>query len=911
MYRHSGGLFRGQAFTLAGIVCLGGTPANAQEAPPPESSPVIDEVVVTGIRQSLTRSLDIKRDAANVVDAISAEDIGKFPDSNVAESLQHITGVAITRERGGEGQFITVRGLSEEFNMVTVNGRLLATDNAGREFSFDVLPSEIISGAEVYKSPLASIIEGSIGATVNLRSARPFDNEGFHSSFTVGGEYNDLPEDLGSHVSGLISNTFNDQFGALLSFSYSDREIRTDNLNNDILQLDYDLDGDGEIGARESGLIIPDTAYYGAYLEKRERIGVASALQFRPADNVELTADLLYSHYSTPATSSSLVHVFGGSLAEQASFEPGSVVVDEHGTITNFTMRDLNTEVVTLAERRVVDTYQVGLNGKWEPSAALSFEADASWSRATRDEGGLSQFVVAGINHATVSYGARSGGVPDLSVLLEDGRTIGQATNDDFRIHYVGLSGDDREDEIFSGRLSGQYFADFGYVRSLQFGVELTDRTKVSRVIDNTDGQCAYCGHPFTFGATGVSVMRDPLVSNLWSNQSGNFPRDFRVFDISSYFAAARAADNNPAIINPSTGEPYPAGYSEQLAPVFNAASSSRVEERSLAGYLQANFTGERWSGNLRARLVKTDLDSFGASRFLLELIPIPGTPDSLPVFSELTPVAASNSYTKLLPSANFNYQLRDDLLLRLAAAKVISRPSLSALSTATFVATDLGDRTVQHVGNPALEPTSAVQADVSLEWYFAASSAASAAVFYKDITGFVSTVTSLIELAGTQFTDIRPVNGDDAEVLGFEVALQHFFGNGFGAQLNYTYADSNANLDSVASGVQTTLENLSKNSYNLTAIYETDRVSTRLSYNYRDEYVQAAIGRGQQPETVAPYKGLDFSFSYNLTEKFALFAEAVNLLEEEHFVYSQYRNRVLNLERNGRRFSFGVRATF
>jgi iron complex outermembrane recepter protein len=894
--------------------CLGPPIALAQEGQSTSgeaASAVIDEVVVTGIRRSLTQSLDVKRDAANVVDVISAEDIGKFPDANVAESLQHITGVAITRERGGEGQFITVRGLGEEFNLVTVNNRVLATDNSGREFSFDVLPSEIISGAAVYKSPLASIIEGSIGATVNLTTARPFDNPGPHSTVTVGGEYNGLPDDLGPRVSGLVSNTFGDKVGALLSFSYTDREIRTDNLTNYIIEIDHDLNQDGALSDDETGLVIADSYYYGAYLERRKRIGASGALQFRPTDDIDITLDALYSHYSTPATTSSLIHVFGGSLSEQAYFEPGTVRVDANKTVTGFTINDINTEVATLAERRIVDTYQVGLNGKWQVSPSWQLSGDASWSRATRNEGGDSQFVVAGMKHGTVSFGARNGRVPEMTVLLEDGRTIGQATNDDFRIHYVGISGDDRDDEVVSGRLDAEFSPAFASLRSVQFGAEITDRSKSSKVIDNTDGQCAYCGHPFSFGEAGVDVIRPPLVSDLWSDQGGTFPRDFRSFSIANYFAAARAAENNPDIINPATGEPYPVGYSDQLAPVFNAAASSNVEERSTAAYVQANFAGERWSANIGGRLIRTDLTSSGASRSLLELIRIPGTPDSFPVFSDLTPVEESNDYSKFLPSANLTFNLRDDLLLRFAAAKVISRPSLSSLATATFVSTDLGARIVEHVGNPKLQPTMAKQADLSLEWYFGVSSGASAAVFYKDIEGFISTVTTQIELAGTEFADVRPVNGDAADVLGFELALQHFFRNGFGAQVNYTYAKSEASLDSVSSGVQTTLENLSKHSYNLTGIYENDRFSTRLSYNYRDHYVQAAIGRGQQPETVAPYKGLDFSLSYSLTEQLSLFAEAINLLEEERLVYSQYRNRVLNLERNGRRFSLGVRAVF
>lgn len=164
------------------------TPAFAQDAGS-------DEIIVTGIRSSLKKSLDVKRNSNQVVDAISAEDVGKFPDSNIAESLQRITGVAIDRS-GGEGQFITVRGLGPEFNTVTLNGRTLATDNAGREFSFDVISSDIISRAEVFKTSTPNLQSGGIGANVNIVTTRPLDGFGTSLTGSLAGTYDTLREKL-------------------------------------------------------------------------------------------------------------------------------------------------------------------------------------------------------------------------------------------------------------------------------------------------------------------------------------------------------------------------------------------------------------------------------------------------------------------------------------------------------------------------------------------------------------------------------------------------------------------------------------------------------------------------------------------------------------------------------------------
>ena len=181
----------------------------ASSSPIPIARPTeLQEVVVTGTRAALIQSLDRKHDANIVMDSIVAEDLGRFPDDNVADSLSHITGITIQRTRGGEGQFVNVRGLGPEFSIVTLNSRILATDGDGREFAFDVLPSEVISGADVYKSASAVNMEGSIGGAINLTSARPLDTRGTRASLSVEGDYNDLSEKKGYKASGVFSKTF-------------------------------------------------------------------------------------------------------------------------------------------------------------------------------------------------------------------------------------------------------------------------------------------------------------------------------------------------------------------------------------------------------------------------------------------------------------------------------------------------------------------------------------------------------------------------------------------------------------------------------------------------------------------------------------------------------------------------------
>ena len=200
----------------------------SQQASAPDS---LEEVVVTGTRAALAESLDRKRDAQVVQDSIVAEDLGRFPDANVADSLSHITGITLQRTRGGEGQYVNVRGLGPGFSIVTLNGRILATDGDGRDFAFDVLPSEVISGADVFKSANATQLEGSIGGLIDLTSARPLDRPGLQTSLSIEGDYNDFSEDTGYKASGVFSNTFaGDTMGVMLTAVYQDDEVRSDAL---------------------------------------------------------------------------------------------------------------------------------------------------------------------------------------------------------------------------------------------------------------------------------------------------------------------------------------------------------------------------------------------------------------------------------------------------------------------------------------------------------------------------------------------------------------------------------------------------------------------------------------------------------------------------------------------------------
>ena len=274
-----------------------------------KEQPPLQEVVVTGMRANLEKSLDIKMDAPVVLDSINSTELGRFPDDDVADSLEHLPGITIERTTGGEGQKINVRGLSSEYNIVTMNNRILASDDDGRDLAFDVLPAELITGADVLKSPQASAVEGSIGGTVNLRTASAFDNPGFHAGAHAEGNYNDLSELKGSKYSLFVENTNADQtLGFVLGGVRSDTNIRTDSLN----AYNQNIYGPASYPYPTGPNLVPPPGSvplvatpccitFGSIFDDKKRDALTGSLEWRPSSTFRLTADALWTQAQRPA----------------------------------------------------------------------------------------------------------------------------------------------------------------------------------------------------------------------------------------------------------------------------------------------------------------------------------------------------------------------------------------------------------------------------------------------------------------------------------------------------------------------------------------------------------------------------------------------------------------------------------
>ena len=890
------------------------------------------DIVVRGVRGSLLRSIDTKRDASTIVDAISAEELGKFPNRNVAEALSNIPGVTVGRDGRGEGRSVTVRGLGENFALTTLNGRVLPTDGPDRSFAFDVLPSEVISGAEIQKAAQASQLEGSVGGNIDLRTARPFDHKGFHAAGSLEGQYNQFAEKGGIKASGVVSTTFaNDTMGFLISGTYNKYKFRTDNLgeysSNDVYDIVTGPGGQRSVinapgGA--GGVIEPYFYSVGYVLGERQRWGGSSAYQWKPSDRFELRVDGIYSNYTdTEHNHRVSVGLTPFDNDGNVRYDLNNVQIDKNKVLTNYTVNDATIDVLSTDEPRNSITYQLGGHIDWKATDRLKVAADVSYGKATNNTGGQNRFVVAGIPGSRAQVSTRDGGLPDLILNIPnaDGtvtnRTLDQAGNDDLRVHYIGIQGQNIEDRSTSAKLDLLYEADNGLLRSIAFGGVYSDRKKTVDVIDNQYTTANnFGGYPFSFSAIGANVVQAPEFTNILPNLSGNFPRAVPAFDINTYLSSLSKAENNPNVINPNTGQLYPTGYATQQV-VPDQLASYAITEKTWNAYAQINVGGDKWKGDFGLRYVNTTVNSLGYGT-TVRSYQVVGVGTANVVFNPIAPINGGGSYQRLLPSANFSYDLAQGLRVRLAASQALSRPTFGQLSSAKdYSAAQSNTPVVTDAGNPNLKPVSADQADISLEYYPNRRIALTLAGFYKHLTNFVTTQAVAFNLVPTNqvagapasfpFTELTYVNGDSAKVYGIEAGGQYFFDNGLGFQANATYNRSRAKR----AGLPTTdLQDAVPFSANAKIFYEKHGINASVSYQYQSSFTSSQYS---YINTLAikqqPYHELASSISYDILPQLTVYVQGSNLLDSATQRYSGYNNVPAFYEYTGRAFFFGVRA--
>lgn len=924
----------GIAAALTALLSVGST-AVAQEAVAQQSTSQLEEVVVTGIRASLQQSLDVKRDASAVVDSVSSEDVGKFPDANIADSLQRITGVAIERN-GGEGQFITVRGLGPEFNTVLVNGRVIATENDGREFSFDVLSSDIIRRADVYKTSNVAQQSGGIGSTVNIVTANPFDFNETKLSFSVGGIYDTLAEETSPEVSAVYSTINEDKtFGFLASLAYSDRESRHDgqevngyNPSGNFVNAPANSVGVGA-GVIETGRAanVPQNFLFHQTTAERERLTATTSLQFQASDDLLLTVNGLYNDFDFADDRRDLAWFFGG----------GSTFIDptfsSNNTLVGFnrfgqSFLDANpligagntqTDHVSVVNERFAESYQIGLNAKWDVSDSLRAEFDLSTSNASTDN-----------SRDIVVVGAQNIAPPRFEInpgSLQVSNLTPQAFDPSFqRLHFAQVTSNEIEDDITEFRINLEKDFDGRNLQSVQFGAYISDREKTNVVGRNADTNCLFCGY-------NVPVDTSTISLTTFDGVNGS-PFSTFVFDPRSILDQLENEGNIRAQL--AAGGLSGAALESRLAQVQSLQGGAyfpreqvtenlAVEEEITSFFLNSSWAGELgsvpWSANLGVRVARTETTAKGVQA-PVESITVPAGDDNLLiVLGAQTGVSFNNSYTNVLPSLNIKFDLADDKVLRLAASQTVTRPTLSSLGTNNTLQGRVGNA-LSSGGNPELEPFESLNFDVSYEWYYSDVSFFGVAGFYKDFDEFLETSTLPVTRTldnGTPivFSDTRTRNGETGSITGFEVGFQHTFDNlpgawsGLGVLANYTYVDSDIDRAPGSSATNCDYNGLSPNSYNVAAFYEKGRIQARLAYNWREEFLIACQGFISQPDNRKDYGQTDFSLSYEVNDSFSVYFEGINIFDEVQEEFSITEDRFLSFDDFGSRYSFGVRGNF
>lgn len=882
--------------------------AFAQEAPAADvatthaAASTTDEsqvVVVRGIRRGIKAALDIKKNAIGAVDSIASEDLGKLPDQNVAESLQRIPGVTIDRNRG-EGQYVTVRGFGPKFNAVTVNGRTLATDNEGREFSFDVLPSELISGADVYKSPQANINGASIGATIDIRTMHPLDQKAFVAAASFANMNADLADSNNAQASGVVSwHNASRNFGVAVALSYSKEHTRDDEFTIGAGHVQRSSDDSYFAGRVDpsvgdfTDVDMPSNLSPFLYTRDKTMSGINASVQWKPSENLTLTLDGLYTKVKQTDLQTGLAYDFsGGTLVEQT--------VDSDNNVISQKYHDGYVDEIIEKDPRYVDTTAIGFNALWKvDNYQLSFDASTSEAKRTGKEDAL--FTTIRRKHVDLWYDRSSGSpVYDYGFTDLNGNDVATSSDGLTAHYYIWGGGTDYDDKTNEVKADGKWFASDNV--TLYGGLAYNTREKITDA--NTmpyDQQCLYCDSDVELPSSLFSSTN----SDFMSDYSGNILHDWIAYDPLALVETVQG-------IAESEGKTFERG-------VHDPAGSSVINEKVKLGYVMADLkndvAGMPLSINVGVRVEDTNYTSSGASQTVLSAAPNGGGQNII-TLSDVVPISFSGHYTDILPSLNARLNVRDNLIVRFDASRVMTRPTLSDLSPAQSIQTNPGNETISH-GNPDLQPFRASQVESSIEWYFDRLSLLSFAAFYKNIDSFVTQQTTAELVDQVTFQVTIPVNGKGAVVKGFELGYRQSFGHlpspwdGLGVQTSFTYSESDAHYTNTVADVSYGLEGLSRYSYSLVGFYEKYGIQARVAYTWRDKFLQTASGRNGEPEYFDAYGQLDASLSYDLNDHYTLFIDGLNLNDEKEFIYSVSPNRTKEYRDAGSRITAGVRLRF
>ncbi|MEL0604071.1 TonB-dependent receptor [Pseudoalteromonas undina] len=874
----------------------------------------IEEIVVQGYRNSLLKAKDLKRNAIGAQDSIVAEDIADFPDLNLADSLQRVPGIAITRE-GGEGRQISLRGLGPNFTQVQLNGMEAlgtsssAMDSRGsvsrsRAFDFNIFASELFQRVDVKKSFSAEMDEGGIGGTVGLHTAKPFDFDGFNTAITGQLGDNSQTDDVSPRIAALISNTWNDEFGALFSVAYSKRNVNEQGYNtyrwrkknasgSDISELSTDL----KDKINNSEVSFSRGSRYSLFENEQERLGTTLALQYRPSNNLEFGFDTLYGelnnerdefHLQSRGSSSTALGCTGPAyISEPTCSKLTSLEVNENNDAIYSVYEDAAIHSESRKQYADTEISQYVLNSDWQITEDLNMTALVGRSESKFNTGSAKIYLET-FGDETIDYRGDA---------YYGENTYGFDPTDSslFRYHEIDLS----EEEIINTFDSIKL--DFNYTlnnaSTIKFG--LSDKK-----FESENGEAKSDNINRSDWENGL--LDDTVNSSLTFTNSAHNKQQWVSVNVLDTLADLNVQPNLEA-----------------------ADFTDNVQEKTFAAYLQYEAEWELGTGYLMGNVGVRHYDTQTNATGLIN--------------GEVVDV--ENTYSGLLPAINLVWDSNNSLVLRASYGENLTRPSLGALVPTGVVQNDATSTNGLSIssGNPNLKPYESVNFDFSVEYYFENIGYAAVSYFHKSIDNFIITETYDIpysetgyplsflgevdeagnpQNAGTIFTVIQPQNLDESDISGWELAFQRDLDflpaplNNLGVIANYTFADGEALYRNVGnSGVDQykSFPGLSEHSGNFTIYYDSDSWGARVAAAYRSDYIAAVqAGNGDEDENgfhASTY--IDASAFYQVSDKLKVTIEANNLTNEREEQYSDSNDRLYNTTVNGRTVYLGASYRF
>jgi len=812
----------------AALVILGLTAqVHAQEA---------EEITVTGIRGALKNAVDIKRNATAVVDAVSAEDVGKFPDSDIGESLGRIPGVTVGRAFG-QGSSVSIRGSAPQMTLTQLNGQSVASTgwydqvSIDRSFNYSMLPSELIGGMDVYKSAQADIAEGGIGGVVNVKTRKPLDLPANTAYAGIKASKGTLSDDVAPDISGLYSwKNDSDTFGVLVAAAGSSG--------------DYVRQGD-EADLRWSSDVAPST-----FIQERKRTALDLTLQAKPTDELEFGAHLLTLKLVGDNTNTSL-YLFNASGTCSKTNANGTCVVS-----TVPTSAPADTFMQTWGRTGEMTSDTIDLNAAY---TADSFKATAAIGK-TKAEGGTS---------LTTNFGYYAGNLPKWAGTVDaTGHQIKVTPLQDVTVNMSNLPANSapeswavgkgpNSDEEKYGQFDIDFDLDLGVIKSFKTGVRATEHDVVK---ENYKG-----------------ILKAGLAPTATSNfYGGSYELGNEGFKVPEPKLGAMVNVTKASLDHWTE---LRSGYAS-------------LNEQNQAVYGMFTFEAEGMRGNFGLRYIHTDAK--GGS-YKVDGTPLATGDEVANTYYSKTKSYEKASYHDVLPSVNIAFDLTEDLVLRVAASQAINRANYDNMFTATTQAgyedTVVGNESVT-TGDIGLLPMKSSQADVGLEYYYGEGNLLSVTYFTKDINNFITSNTLVDQQIGLvspdsnldSWTVNKYVNAGGGKIEGLEFQWNHAFANGFGTSINYTFADGNAPGASYQDNIGVFTES-SKNSANIVGYWENETYSARAAYNWRSKYLIRETGYyGNRMHD--DFGSLDLSLGWHITENIGLTFEATNLLEEDDIQY-------------------------